>query len=100
MESRNAEIWTEILHPEFEFIRHKSNTSLNKDETIAMMRQFMASDAVREHSRRCLYENDEILVAHTVISFADDTSESVIAVYTKKDGQIIRSETGATPIDR
>jgi len=100
MEARNADAWNQILHDDFEFVRHKSGTSMNKTETIAMMRQFMASDAVEEHSRRCIYENDDVLVAHSVMSFADNTSESVIAVYTKKDGQIVRSETGATPIDR
>jgi hypothetical protein len=100
METRNAEAWNDLLHPEFEFVRHKSGTSMDKAQTIAMMRQFMASDAVEEHSRRCLYENDDILVAHSVMSFADGTSESVIAVYTKKDGLIVRSETGATPVDR
>jgi len=100
METRNAEAWNDLLHPEFEFVRHKSGSSLDKDQTIAMMRQFMASEAVQEHSRRCLYENDDILVVHSVMSFADSTSESVIAVYTKKDGLIVRSETGATPVDR
>ena len=99
MEARDADAWNDLLHPDHEFIRHKSGTSLNKAETIAMMRQFMASDAVQEHSRRCLYENEDILVVHTVMSFADATRESVIAVYTKQDGQIIRTETGATRLD-
>ena len=99
MEARNADAWNDILHDDFEFVRHKSGTTMNKADTIAMMRQFMASDAVQEHSRRCIYENDDILVAHSVMSFADNTSESVIAVYTKKDGLIVRSETGATQID-
>ncbi len=100
METRNAEAWNDLLHPEFEFVRHKSGTSMDKTQTIGMMRQFMASDAVQEHSRRCIYENDDILVMHSVMSFADNTSESVVVVYTKKDGLIVRSETGATPIDR
>ncbi|HCH62414.1 MAG TPA: hypothetical protein DFR83_06395 [Deltaproteobacteria bacterium] len=100
MEARKPDEWSDILHPDFEFVRHQSGTSMNKEQTIGMMRQFMASDAVQEHSRRCIYENDDILVAHSVMSFADGTSESVIAVYTKKDGMIIRSETGATPIKR
>ena len=99
MEARDAEAWNHLLHPEFEFVRHKSGTSMNKADTVAMMRQFMASEAVQEHSRRCIYENDEILVVHSVMSFADNTSESVIAVYTKKDGLIVRSETGATQVD-
>ena len=99
MEARDAAAWNDLLHDDFEFVRHKSGTTLNKAETVAMMVQMMSSDAVQEHSRRCIYENDDILVAHSVISFADNTSESVIAVYTKKDGLIVRSETGATPID-
>lgn len=100
MDERDPEIWADVLHPAFEFIRHKSGTTLNKSDTMAMMRQFMASDAVEEHSRRCIYENEDILVVHSVMSFADNTSESVIAVYTKKDGLIVRAETGATLVDR
>ena len=100
MEDRNADAWNDLLHPDYEFVRHQSGTSLNKEQTIAMMRQFMASEAVQEHSRRCIYENEDILVVHSVMSFAYGSSESVIAAYTKKDGQIIRTETGATPIQR
>ena len=44
---------------------------MDKTQTIGMMRQFMASDAVQEHSRRCIYENDDILVMHSVMSIAD-----------------------------
>ena len=98
MEARDPEIWNELLHPDYEFIRHQSGTSMNKEQTLDMMRRFMASDAVEEHSRRCIYENDEILVTHSVMSFADGSSESVIAAYTKKDGLIVRTETGATPV--
>ena len=100
MEDRNADVFADLLHPDHEFVRHQSGTSLNKEQTVALMRQFMASEAVQEHSRRCIYENEDILVVHSVMSFADGTSESVIAAYTKKDGQIIRTETGATPIKR
>ena len=100
MEARDPEIWNELLHPDYEFVRHQSGTSLNKEQTLDMMRSFMASEAVQEHSRRCIYENEDILVTHSVMSFADGTSESVIAAYTKKDGLIIRTETGATPVKR
>ena len=100
MKDRNPDVWDDLLHPDYEFVRHQSGTSLNKEQTIAMMRQFMASEAVEEHSRRCIYENEDILVVHSVMSFADGSSESVIAAYTKKDDQIIRTETGATPIQR
>ena len=100
MEDRNADAWTNLLHDDFEFVRHQSGSSMNKSQVIEMMRGFMASDAVQEHSRRCVYENDEVLVIHSFMDFSDNSSEAVLAVYTKKDGKLIRSETGATPINK
>ena len=100
MEDRNAEAWTDLLHDDFEFIRHQSGSSMNKAQVIEMMRGFMASEAVQEHSRRCVYENDDVLVIHSFMDFADNSSEAVLVVYTKKDGKLVRSETGATPIKK
>ena len=100
MNDRDASAWGELLHDDFEFVRHQSGSSMNKEGVIEMMHQFMASEAVQEHSRRCIYENDDILVTHAIMDFADNTRESVIAVYTKKDGKLVRSETGATPMKR
>ena len=100
MEDRNAEAWTDLLHDDFEFVRHQSGSSMNKTQVIEMMRGFMASEAVQEHSRRCVYENEDVLVIHSFMDFADNSSEAVLVVYTKKDGQLLRSETGATPIKK
>ena len=100
MEDRNAEAWTDLLHDDFEFVRHQSGSSMNKAQVIEMMRGFMASEAVQEHSRRCVYENDDVLVIHSFMDFADNSSEAVLVVYTKKDGKLVRSETGATPIKK
>jgi hypothetical protein len=38
------------------------------------------------------------LVSHEFMSYPDDTKEAVMLVAMKKDGQIIRMETGATPL--
>jgi ketosteroid isomerase-like protein len=99
LESRNADAWTELLHDDFEFVRHQSGTSMNKAETIEMMRGFMASDSVQEQDRRCLYENDDIVVVHSFMNFADSSREAILVFYTKKDGQLLRSETGATKLN-
>ena len=47
---------------------------------------------------RCVYENDEILVLHDLMSYPDVTKEAVMLVCMLKDGQIIRMEAGATPL--
>ena len=100
MDDRNAELWSDLLHDDFEFVRHQSGTSMNKEQVIEMMRGFMASDAVEEQSRRCLYENEDVLVIHSFMAFADNSRESVLVVYTKKDGKLVRSETGASPMPK
>ena len=50
-------------------------------------------------NNRCLYEIDDIVVHHNIGSFPDGTKEAIMAVHTLKDGKIIRTETGSTPIE-
>ena len=45
------------------------------------------------------YENEEVLVIHNVLVFPDGSKEAVLACHKKKDGKIIHTETGATPIE-
>ena len=98
LEARDAEAWNQFLHEDFVFVRHQSGSSMDKTQTLEMMRQFMASDAVQERDRRCLYENDDALVVHSIMDFADGSTEAILVFYAKKDGKITRSETGATPL--
>ena len=56
----------------------------------------MNSDDFVTHESRCLYESDEAMVTHGVMSFPDGTREAVLAFHQIKDGQVIRMETGAT----
>ena len=49
---------------------------------------------------RCIYENKEILVLHQIGIFPDNTREAILEVHTISDGKIIKTETGATRIDR
>ena len=64
-----------------------------------MVRGMMANEKFIQESSRCVYENDEIIVAHSFMSYPDDTREAVMLVAMLKDGKIIRMETGATTLD-
>ena len=57
---------------------------------------FMYSTEYEDH--RCIYENEEILVEHSVMDFPDGSREAVMSVHSIQDGMIIRTETGATLI--
>jgi hypothetical protein len=48
--------------------------------------------------RRCIYENNEFLVVHSIKDYPHGTREAVLAAYSLKDGKITRLETGATPL--
>ena len=96
--SKDIEAYLDCLHEDFVFIRHQSGTKVNKADWTPTLMSMMQSDALSFNNQRCLYENDEIMVEHSFMTFPDGTSEAVLVVNFLQDGKIIRTETGATPI--
>ena len=68
------------------------------DITTADRKKMMEN--IRQSERRCIYENDDILVMHSISHFPNDTSDAVMMVHIKKDGLLWRTETGSTPQQR
>ena len=98
MRNRKIEELTEQLHDDFRFISHKDGNRMDRQTFTEMVGNFMSSDALEIHSQRCVYENDDIIVSHTLMDFPDGTREAVMTVHKLKDGKIIETETGATPV--
>ncbi len=98
MEERDASHYVEALHDDYQFVRHQTGTTMDKEQVGQMMESMMANEQVVINEPRCIYENDEVLVEHSVMDFPDGTREAVMAVHKVKDGKIIRTETGATLI--
>ncbi len=90
----------DCYHEDFEFVRHQSGTSMNKQEMSAMITSMYETGKLKIASTRCIYENEDILVEHMIVDFPDGTTESIIAAYMLKDGKIIRQETGATLVSK
>jgi len=99
METKDFDAIAAHYHPDYQFVRHQAKITLTLDDWRKVAEPMMSHENWQVHSSRCLYENDEILVAHSVISFPDGSTEAVMGVHTLKDGKIIRTETGATPIE-
>ena len=98
--NRDAEMMIACLHHDFTFVRHQTGTTMNKDEMSSMLRGFMSNDAVVVQRQSCLYENDEVMVEHSVMNFADGSTESVISFSRLSEGLIVHTETGATAVKR
>ena len=58
---RDANLLIECLHDDYEFVRHQSGTSMNKEAKSDMIRGFMANESVVVHSQRCVYEKVEVM---------------------------------------
>ena len=94
--SKDMDAYAATLHDEFEFVMHLDNSRKNKDEAMEMFTFLINNDDFVIHESRCLYENDDAMVTHAIMSFPDGTREAVLAYNQIKDGKIIRLETGAT----
>ena len=73
---------------------------MNKSEMSAMLQEMMQNDLLKVGDSRMIYENDDILVEHSVMDFPDGTREAIISVSMLRNGKITRMETGATPITK
>ena len=96
--NRDAEAYINLMADDCVFVRHQNGTVLDKSQISEMLKEMMSSDGADMGNRRCLYENDDILVVHSVNDYPDGTREAVLAAYSLRDGKITRLETGATPL--
>ncbi len=96
-ENQNLEQFNEVMHEDFVWVKHSTGEEIGRD---VLSKWFMSEDAPQSDNNRIIYENDEIGVAHSFVTFKDGSKQAVIVVYTIKDGRIIRSETGATDMPK
>lgn len=95
--NRDAQSYMDLLHEDYVAVSHASQREMSKEDMRPFIDQIFAQKELSYENARCLYENDDILVRHQIMTFADGSKEAVMIIEMKKDGKIIRTETGATP---
>ena len=98
MQNRDVKSYLSCLHEDFKVVFHKSGNILDKGEWSSLATEMMANEKFIQETSRCIYENEDILVEHSFMSYPDNTREAVMLVAIKKDGKIFQMETGATPL--
>ena len=96
-ENKDLDKYNKILSEDFYWVKHSTGEHISRDE---LSKWFMSQEAPKTEKFRIIYENDEIGVAHSFVTFTDGSRQAVMAVYIIKNGKIIRSETGATNIQK
>ena len=96
-ENKDLEKYYEVLSEDYVWVKHSTGEEIGRK---VLGEWFMSEDAPKSEKNRIIYENDEIGVAHSFVTFKDGSKQAVLMVYTIRDGKIIRSETGATNIPK
>jgi ketosteroid isomerase-like protein len=94
MASKDESAMNEIFHDDYKFTMHASGNVLGKADVI----KWTMSGDINKDTVRVLFENDEIGVEHSFVTFNDGNKEAVMAVYKYKDEKVVSLETGATKI--
>lgn len=89
--------WNALRHEDFQFTRHQSGRVVKKNDMDPdEMKKFMK--VMKQEKRRCIYENDDVLITHSFVTYGSGDKEALMTVYIKKDGLLWRMETGATQL--
>jgi len=96
MEVKDEAAMNELLHDDYKFTMHASGKVLGKADVI----KWAMSGDIKRDKIRVLFENDEIGIEHTFVTFDDGNTEAVMAVFKYQDGKMISLETGATKIPK
>ena len=96
LEAKDELAMNEIIHDDYKFLMHASGKTLSKSDVV----KWAMSGDINKDKVRILYENDEIGVRHSFVTFNDGNTEAVMGVFKFKDGKVISFETGATKITK
>ena len=94
--SKDRSKMAELLDEAFIFARHNTGEELSKGEFLNYMLTGIRDKTTCEN-RRLIYENDEIIVSHSILD-GPLGRNAVLLVRSVKDGKLVRAETGSTPL--
>ena len=94
--AKDRDRMADLLHDDCVYVRHATGEELGKDQFLDGMMTDVR-DKTASEGRRLIYENDEIIVSHSILDGAAGRN-AVMLVRLVKDGKIIRAETGMTPL--
>ena len=89
--------YLELHHEDYEMTFH-STGEVKKLEEFGWNEwaDWMVASEIEQ--RRCLYENEDLMVEHQFITYSSGDREALMLVHLLKDGLLWRTESGATPL--
>ena len=86
-------------HDDWEFKFHSSGRIVRRGDN-SDEQTLERWDKFKFQNNRCLYENEDIFVPHSIVPFPNESNDAVMMVHIKKDGLLWRTEAGSTPMPK
>ena len=86
-----------LLHDDYVLERPAKGDKLNKQQVIDLIMSGVRED-MTAHNRHLIYENDEVIVSHSILEIPNVSNDATLLVRLVKDGKIIYQISGATPM--
>ena len=96
IKNKDEAVMNDLLHDDFKFTMHKSGNVLGKADVV----KWAMSGDINQDKVWVVYENDDVGVHHSFVTFDDGNVDAVMALYKYDNGKIISLETGATPMPK
>ena len=96
---RDIRALNSCYHDDWEFKFHSSGRIVRRGDNTDEQ-TLERWDTFKVENDRCLYENEDILVTHSIVYFPNGSTDAVMMVHMKKDGLLWRTETGSTPLPK
>ena len=97
--ARDIEAFNRCYHDDWEFKFHSTGRIVRRGDNTDEQ-TLERWDTLKVESDRCLYENEDILVTHSIVHIPNGLTDAVMMVHMKKDGLLWRTETGSTPMPK
>ena len=88
----------ELMHLEWTMVMHSTGKVVDLNDYKETIGKGVVTGKLIRNNVRCLYENDDIMVEHAMVTFPSGSTDAVLVVMILKDGKVFRTETGSTPL--
>ena len=98
MGNKDLDALIELMHPEWSMVMHSSGKIIDREGYKQTVGQVILGGKLARNDIRCIYENDDIMVSHAIVTFPNGATDALMYVGILKDGKLFRTETGSTPL--
>ena len=98
--NKDLDAMVALMHPEWTMVMHSTGKVLDMNNYKETIGKVVIREKLIRSDVRCVYENDDIMVSHAVVTFPNGSTDALKYVGILKDGKLFRTETGSTPLSK